>query len=246
MKLGNKAVSGAAKNGPRRLGAKGAVFVVTGVLVLGGGGVAFATQLASGPVDGSGVIHGCYTSAAIAGSHVFLLQDAGTNCPKGTTAISWNQTGPQGPVGPTGAAGTPGTPGSQGPAGVSYGLTGYGQTQMFLSVKTVETVMSSAAAQQAGDYYVAATVEVTVGGNAVCDLAGSNEPTSIDVGPAAAGDQDISITGDVTLDAGDQVSIECAGVDSTFVGGSLTAILINSSDTGPGVGGYNVNNNPSS
>jgi hypothetical protein len=29
-----------------------------------------------------------------------VLQDAGTRCPKGTTAIAWNQQGPAGPPGP--------------------------------------------------------------------------------------------------------------------------------------------------
>jgi len=41
----------------------------------------------TGPVDGSGVISGCYTTKALNGSHVLGLQDAGTTCPAGTTAI---------------------------------------------------------------------------------------------------------------------------------------------------------------
>jgi hypothetical protein len=68
------------------------------------GGTAAAVAL-SGPIDSSGVIHGCYTNTAINGTHVFALQDAGTNCPRGTTAISWNQTGPPGPQGASGATG---------------------------------------------------------------------------------------------------------------------------------------------
>ena len=63
------------------------------------------------------MIHGCWTNAAINGTHVFVLQDAGTNCPKGTTAISWNQQGPTGPAGPAGSAGPKGDTGAQGPAG---------------------------------------------------------------------------------------------------------------------------------
>jgi len=58
--------------------------------------------IAAGPVDSSGGIHGCWTTAAHNGTHTFTLQDAGTTCPKGTTAITWNQTGPQGAQGPTG------------------------------------------------------------------------------------------------------------------------------------------------
>jgi hypothetical protein len=80
------------------------------ILVLGTGSTAAYATLAGGPVDSSGVIHGCWTNAAINGTHVFVLQDAGTTCPKGTTAISWNQQGQQGPSAPPG-------PGPAGPAG---------------------------------------------------------------------------------------------------------------------------------
>jgi hypothetical protein len=79
--------------------------------------------IAGGPVDSSGVIHGCWTNAAVNGTHVIVLQDAGTSCPKGTTAISWNQQGSAGPVGPAGPAGLVGAQGpkgdtgAQGPAG---------------------------------------------------------------------------------------------------------------------------------
>src|SRR5580693_6219633 len=96
--------------------------VITGAVALGlvAGGTAAGAAIASGPVDGSGVIHGCWTNAAINGTHVFVLQDAGTTCPKGTTAISWNQQGPTGPAGPAGSAGPAGPKGdtgAQGPAG---------------------------------------------------------------------------------------------------------------------------------
>jgi len=92
---------------PRRLGRRGLIVVAAAGLLVGGGGVAFAAVAASSPIDGNNVIHGCYTNAAINGSHVFVLQDAGTSCPKGTTAISWN------------SQGTPGTPGTNGTNGVS-------------------------------------------------------------------------------------------------------------------------------
>jgi hypothetical protein len=87
-------------------------------LLVGGGGIAaYATVL--NPVGSSGVIYGCYTTAAINGSHALVLQDTGTSCPKGTTAISWNQTGPAGAPGSTGPAGPAGPAGSAGPAGPS-------------------------------------------------------------------------------------------------------------------------------
>jgi hypothetical protein len=87
------------------------------VLILGTGSTAAYAALAGSPVDASGVIHGCWTNAAINGTHVFVLQDAGTTCPKGTTAIEWNQQGPAGPAGPAGAAGPQGPPGATGPQG---------------------------------------------------------------------------------------------------------------------------------
>jgi len=89
---------------------------VTGVLVLGSG-IAYATVLS--PVDSSGVIHGCYTNAELNGSHALVLQDAGTSCPRGTTAISWAAQGPAGPAGPTGPVGPAGSAGPSGPAGPS-------------------------------------------------------------------------------------------------------------------------------
>ena len=82
-------------------------------LALGAGtGIATAAMMTSpSPVDSSGVIHGCWTNRAISGSHVFVLQDVGTNCPKGTTAISWNERGPAGATGPAGPAGRSGAAG---------------------------------------------------------------------------------------------------------------------------------------
>jgi hypothetical protein len=97
------------------------------VALVAGGGTALAAS--SGPVDSSGVIHGCYGHADGRGTITrFDLQDAGTSCPAGTTPISWNQQGPagpagaagaQGPAGPAGAVGAQGAAGPQGPAGPS-------------------------------------------------------------------------------------------------------------------------------
>jgi hypothetical protein len=87
-------------------------------LVLAAGGATAGAAIAgTGPIDGSGVIHGCWTNAEIGGSHVLVLQDAGASCPKGTTAISWNQQGSAGPAGSAGAAGPQGDTGAPGPAG---------------------------------------------------------------------------------------------------------------------------------
>jgi hypothetical protein len=53
-----------------------------------------------------------------------VLQDADTTCPKGTTAVTWNQ---QGPTGPAGQQGPKGDTGAQGPAG-NDGAAGPGTT----------------------------------------------------------------------------------------------------------------------
>ena len=87
-----------------RIGRK-IVIVGAAALFAAGGGTAAAAVLSASPVDSSGVIHGCWSNSAINGSHAFVLQDAGKNCPKGTTAISWNQAGPSGPAGPQGPPG---------------------------------------------------------------------------------------------------------------------------------------------
>jgi hypothetical protein len=81
------------------------ILTMAAALALVAGGTAAGAAIASGPVDSSGVVHGCYTTNANKGSHFFRLQDAGTNCPRGTTAIMWNQQGPQGPQGSPGPQG---------------------------------------------------------------------------------------------------------------------------------------------
>jgi len=107
-----------------RIGRKIVIVGVT-VLAVAGGGTAAAAVVSGSPVDSSGVIHGCWSDKAINGSHVLVLQDAGKSCPNGTTAISWNQSGPQGPAGlpgpqgATGPAGPSGPPGPTGPPGSS-------------------------------------------------------------------------------------------------------------------------------
>ena len=102
----------------RRTGLLAAGFAT--VLVAGGGTALAATS--GGPVS-SGVVYGCYTNAEVNGSHALVLQDAGTTCPKGTTAVSWNQQGPAGAMGPAGPAGPAGPTGAIGPAGPA-GATG--------------------------------------------------------------------------------------------------------------------------
>ena len=98
-----------------------------GSAALMAGGTALAAN--PGPVNGN-VITGCYTtSSSPKGSHSLFLQDAGTNCPNGTSAVTWGEKGPAGPAGPTGATGSvgpAGPAGATGPAGAAgpAGATG--------------------------------------------------------------------------------------------------------------------------
>ena len=96
------------------------VLAATGAIALVGGvGTASATALSTAsPVDSSGVVHGCLTTAAVKGSHAIVLQDSGTPCPGGTTAVTWNQVGPTGATGPAGPQGPKGDTGPAGPQGV--------------------------------------------------------------------------------------------------------------------------------
>jgi hypothetical protein len=88
--------------------------------VVAGATAAGAAVTASPSPIKSGVIHGCWATKAVHGSHVIKLQNAGTRCPRGTTAISWNQ---KGPAGPTGATGPRGAAGPEGPAGPGFDFT---------------------------------------------------------------------------------------------------------------------------
>jgi hypothetical protein len=53
--------------------------------------------------DGSGVTHGCYNKKT--GALKVIDTAVRPNCPSGTTALDWNQTGPQGPQGVAGPQG---------------------------------------------------------------------------------------------------------------------------------------------
>ena len=90
-----------------RRGRVGLLAGLVGVMVVGSG-VAYATG--SLPVDGAGVIHGCYSSG---GSFKVSTTSAPT-CPSGYTALNFNQTGPQGPQGIQGVKGDTGAQGIQG------------------------------------------------------------------------------------------------------------------------------------
>jgi hypothetical protein len=122
------------------------IFTMAAALALVAGGTAAGAAIASGPVDSSGIVHGCYTTNAIKGSHFFVLQDAGTSCPRGTTAIMWNQQGPQGPQGPPGPQGPQGVAGPQGPVRTS----GWSGQVQFTINSTLTGISSIKILSQAG------------------------------------------------------------------------------------------------
>lgn len=66
------------------------VFTAAAALALVAAGTAAGAAMIAGPIDDSGVIHGCYYPVTSTGSHRVVLQNAGTRCPSGTTAISWS------------------------------------------------------------------------------------------------------------------------------------------------------------
>jgi len=109
------------------------IVIATGATIaLIGTGTAYAAV--AGPIDSSGVIHGCYYPATTGGSYKVVLQNTGTNCPSGTTAIKWNQTGPAGPPGPQGLTGPPGPQGLKGDTGAQGppGPSGVSQAYTYL------------------------------------------------------------------------------------------------------------------
>jgi Collagen triple helix repeat (20 copies) len=94
------------------------------LILVAGGGAAYAAS-ASIP-DSAGVIHGCYkpiSNGSVSTLGVIDTALPGGTCPKGETALSWNQTGPQGPAGPVGATGATGLTGPAGAVGPT-GATG--------------------------------------------------------------------------------------------------------------------------
>ena len=101
-----------------RRGRAGLLAALVGVMVVGSG-VAYATGTL--PVDGAGVIHGCYSRG---GAFKVSTMSAPT-CPSGFRALNFNQAGARGPQGipgvkgDTGAQGIPGVKGDTGAQGIS-------------------------------------------------------------------------------------------------------------------------------
>ena len=172
------------------------ILTVAAALALVVGGTAAGAAIASGPVDSSGVVHGCYTTNAIKGSHFFVIQDAGTSCPRGTTAIMWNQQGPQGPQGSPGPQGPQGAAGPQGPAGTS-GWSG----QVQYTTTTDGEIVSAEILSQAGPSALSAKVDPD--NDEAIILSGDNLPTKMFPSVIMAGD---SSEAEIVYQVGDTVA----------------------------------------
>jgi hypothetical protein len=78
------------------------IIAASATLALTGAGAAGAA-IAASPVSPGGTIDGCYTNAAVNGTHAVVLENQGITCPSGTTAVNWNEQGPAGPAGTGGS-----------------------------------------------------------------------------------------------------------------------------------------------
>jgi hypothetical protein len=211
MNIGNKVTSAVATLQPRSLGRRGLIVAATAGLVAGGGGIAFAQQISAGSPIASGVIHGCYTSHATNGSHVFELQNAGTKCPSGTTAITWNEKGPQGPVGKTGAtgpAGPKGATGSTGPTGATGSTGATGATG-----STGATGQQGPAGESYGDFSTFSSLPISLGSAG----AGTYVPVLSTQDVAETGDYYVAANVDGYVQSGDTIECEVDGDMSTNV-----------------------------
>jgi hypothetical protein len=182
------------------------------VVTLGAGGTAAA--LALSPVDSAGMIHGCYAPVGNKGSYTLTLQNAGTSCPRGMTAITWNQKGPQGPAGPAGATGATGATGPAGPAGAGLTFT----TASGVNGPTVAT---------AGTYFIDVTVAPeNLTASAVNFSCAVSEPSNPPGGAPTAlfaqvyelpeeSSGDFTLSGIAAVPAGQALTVQCFN-DATF------------------------------
>jgi hypothetical protein len=70
-----------------------AVAGASAVIALSGSAV---YAVSSAVANSSAIIHGCVGKTARNGTRDLLIRETGRSCPKGTTALNWNQQGPAG------------------------------------------------------------------------------------------------------------------------------------------------------
>jgi hypothetical protein len=227
----------------RRMGATGAVAVIGSAVLLGGGGVALASNVASAPAT----ITGCYKT----GSAPAALDrvNNGASCPKGYTRLVWNLQGPAGPAGPRGATGATGAKGATGPQGPTgpkgaTGATGpqgpagspataYGSENgdIALSDGQADTVLTTTPVTVAGTYLVTASLTVSVNTGDYLGCYVENGLGTLDeIGPSAQDQFDnLAVDDEVTVAAGQKIAIVCEEGSNDpatfFADGTVTAVL---------------------
>jgi hypothetical protein len=192
------------------------ILTMAAALALVAGGTAAGAAIASGPVDSSGVVHGCYTTNAIKGSHVFVLQDAGTSCPRGTTAVMWNQQGTQGPQG---SPGPQGIAGPQGPAGTS----GWSGQVQFTASPTGDGISSAEILSQAGPSILSVKADTGPDSPGII-FTGNNLPTNmfpiaITSGNSTTGDSagPVYVGWDTVADTSFEIKIDGANSPGIYI-----------------------------
>jgi hypothetical protein len=203
------------------------VLAGTALFVALGGGAYAAT---GGFVGSKGSIHGC-----VAGKGALTVVKAGKSCPRKTTSLVFDQTGPRGnpgATGPKGAAGsngrngtngTNGTDGTNGAPGAAAGFaatsTSTRLTYVFtgLSWLPIPTVVASISLP-AGSFVVQADVQVADTADAAalgvtCFTSGPDGEGTISVGNAAGAVEQgsIGIGGTLTQSTAGTLNVLCTG-----------------------------------
>jgi hypothetical protein len=227
---------------------------VAGLAVVGTGGAALASDAAT-PATAATQIQACYPTAHNP-APLEVLHVAGTHCASGFSTLTWNITGPLGIPGPTGATGPQGVPGPQGPAGPP-GLGGsagvsVGSTSIVDLKGTTAgyTVLTSPAVQATGTYFLSAslTFQVTGDDSVACSFEPASAESTVEEieAPTVTEIENMSLTGAVTLSAGQEVTVLCSNLATSisvtsFWEGDLNAVLITNSGS---VGSANATHSP--
>lgn len=164
--------------------------------------------------DASGVIHGCYSSAAATAR---IIDASVTTCRPNEIAISWNVTGP---------TGSPGSTGSPGPRGPSNAFSADNSSE-FASVQlhSEEYVVLLTLSLPAGNYVANAVAGISSSGTAAavqCAILKQsiNFPVGVSVqsttAPAVSTFLAIPLVVAFTLDASDHIELACRSTASAF------------------------------
>lgn len=112
--------------------------------------------------DPAGVIHGCRSNLL---HTLTVIDSANSSCPIGTTALNWNQSGPEGPQGPIGPQGPQGEPAPT-PTTSTYTVStsvalAEGQTEVLVALQCNRNINSDQVVPGSGSYgFYTLTTEV--------------------------------------------------------------------------------------